>query len=68
MTGRWEWLALLLAFTVRELVPSNSAYEWSLFTAAVIVAVVSLGRWDRARAGGRRMAALVPWRVGGSHD
>jgi hypothetical protein len=60
MTGRWEWIALLLAFTVRELVAGSTAYKWSLVAAAIVVIAGAVIRWYLGRAGGSRITAPVP--------
>ncbi|TFD91014.1 DUF2029 domain-containing protein [Cryobacterium lactosi] len=53
LSGRWEWLAIPLALTVRLLVPSLTVTRVSLAIALVLIVVVSvrragpgaLGRW-----------------------
>jgi hypothetical protein len=42
LTGRWEWLAIPLALTVRLLVPSLTVTRVSLLIALVIIIVVTL--------------------------
>jgi hypothetical protein len=69
MTGRWEWLAIPLALTVRLLIPSLTTTRVSLAVALVIIVVVTVhragpgafGRW-RQRLGGRRAGS--GWALG----
>ncbi|WEO78164.1 glycosyltransferase family 87 protein [Cryobacterium sp. SO2] len=55
LSGRWEWLAIPLALTVRLLVPSLTVTRVSLAVALLIIVVVSVrragpGAWGRWRA------------------
>ena len=63
MTGRWEWLAIALAITLRELVPHVAVFRVSEAVAILVIVVVTL---LRAGPGGVRRAALElrhPWRA-----
>jgi hypothetical protein len=63
LSGRWEWLAIPLALTVRLLVPSLTVTRVSLAIALVVIVLMAvhragpgaLGRWRRSlsRAGSR---------------
>lgn len=59
LSGRWEWLAIPLALTVRLLVPSLTVTRVSLAIALVFIVVISVrragpGALDRWRRGLRR--------------
>jgi hypothetical protein len=59
LSGRWEWLAIPLALTVRLLVPSLTVTRVSLAMALVVIVVISLrragpgavSRWRRSLSG-----------------
>ncbi|PXA70148.1 glycosyltransferase family 87 protein [Cryobacterium arcticum] len=56
LSGRWEWLAIPLALTVRLLVPSLTVTRVSLAVALVLILVISMrragpGAFSRWRAG-----------------
>jgi alpha-1,2-mannosyltransferase len=44
MSGRWEWLALPLAFMAHSLQPTTAVAQWGELTALVIVVAGSLIR------------------------
>jgi len=56
LSGRWEWLAIPLALTLRLLIPSLTVTRVSLAIALVLIVVVTIrragpgavGRWRRA--------------------
>ena len=61
LSGRWEWLAIPLALTVRLLVPSLTVSRVSLAIALVLIVVVSVqragpGAWGRWRGSLTRFA------------
>jgi hypothetical protein len=65
LSGRWEWLAIPLALTVRLLVPSLTVTRVSLTIALVVIVVVSVrragpGALDRWRSLGRRRGGPEP--------
>jgi phosphoglycerol transferase MdoB-like AlkP superfamily enzyme len=47
LSGRWEWLAVGLAITLRQLYPSLHTFRWSLLAAIAVVLVVTLVRTRR---------------------
>ena len=53
MTGRWEWMAVPLALTVRLLVPSP---EVSQVVLSLAIVAISVAAWRRAGPGGRARA------------
>jgi hypothetical protein len=65
LSGRWEWLTVALAITLRQLHPSVHTYRWSLVAAIVVILVVTLvrtrrddwRRWGRRLIGTRRSEA-----------
>jgi hypothetical protein len=67
LSGRWEWLAIPLALTVRLLVPSLTVTRVSLAIALIVIVIVSvrragpgaLGRWRRAVSRGVTRARVV---------
>ncbi|WIB66880.1 glycosyltransferase family 87 protein [Curtobacterium sp. MCBD17_035] len=48
LSGRWEWLAVGLAITVRQLHPSVDTFRWTLAAAAALVLVGTLVRTPRS--------------------
>lgn len=62
LSGRWEWLSIGLAITVRGLWVNTDAYRWWLAGAVLVIVVVTLIRTDRADwvRWGRRLAFRLP--------
>ena len=65
LSGRWEWLALALAITLRQLHPSVHTYRETLVAAVVVILLVTVlrtprsdwRRWARRLVGSRRRSA-----------
>ncbi|KQO62753.1 glycosyltransferase 87 family protein [Curtobacterium sp. Leaf261] len=57
LSGRWEWMALGLAITVRQMWPNTDAYRWWLLGAIIVIVVVTLVRTPRSE--WRRWANLL---------
>jgi hypothetical protein len=57
LSGRWEWLALGLAITLRQMWPSTDAFRWWLVAAMAIVLLVTILRTPRSE--WRRWADLL---------
>ncbi|MDJ0325304.1 glycosyltransferase family 87 protein [Cryobacterium sp. PH31-AA6] len=60
LSGRWEWLAVPLALSIRMLVPSLQLTRATLFAAVILIVVMSLRR--AGPGAGRRLLARLPFR------
>ncbi|MBT2501576.1 glycosyltransferase family 87 protein [Curtobacterium sp. ISL-83] len=62
LSGRWEWLSIGLAITLRQIWPHVDAYRWWLVAAILVIVVVTLVRTDRDtwRRWGRRLRGGGP--------
>ena len=55
LTGRWEWFAVPLALSLRQLVPDRELFAGALAAAVIVIVIMAVIRSDPAR---RRLARL----------